>query len=179
MIVGLAGKKGSGKSSLAKMLIDKNKYYRYSFADPIKKMVRSMLDDYDIDFDSIEIDKDSFIEPCRNSYRHILQTLGTEWGRKLLCHDIWIKLMSKRLDYDHENIVIDDVRFQNEAEMIRDRGGLIIYISREYSYSIDRHESEINFIPSKNDAKIENNGNLENLYERAFSAIISHMDRRA
>ena len=48
-----------------------------------------------------------------------MQLLGTEYGRESLHTDLWVRHLIKRIEQmPHERIVVDDVRFNNEAESI-------------------------------------------------------------
>jgi CRP/FNR family transcriptional regulator len=58
-----------------------------------------------------------------------MQTLGTEWGRQCMDADIWVRAWAARAAL-LTSAVADDVRFQNEADMIRNLGGVIIRVMR-------------------------------------------------
>src|SRR5690606_16174346 len=49
--------------------------------------------------------------------------------------DVWVQNMRRRIASERERhaqtyIIIDDVRFENEAELIREMGGCVIRVSR-------------------------------------------------
>lgn len=81
--------------------------------------------------------------------RRFLQRYGTEGGRHVHGPDCWTKIAEDRLACvlaSGGRAVITDVRFDNEAEMIRDRGGLVVRISRPNNKQVNRHVSEnLNF----------------------------------
>lgn len=75
--------------------------------------------------------------------RKLLQLIGTECGRQIIHPNIWVNATFTRYrnDIDHSNgtlvengeypnWIITDVRFPNEAEAIRDRGGILIRVNR-------------------------------------------------
>jgi len=88
-------------------------------------------------------DKERIIPNLGVSARHCLQTLGTEWGRNLISDSIWIDITRHRIEESDANVfIIDDVRFDNEAEMIRDMGGEVWKLSRSGVNENDAHISE-------------------------------------
>ena len=68
---------------------------------------------------------------CGKTPRHIMQTLGTEWGRKLIGDDIWLEVMLNRIRTTRsKTIIIDDCRFENEADLVHSLGGVVVQIER-------------------------------------------------
>jgi hypothetical protein len=112
------------------------------------------------------------------TYRWLLQKLGTEAIRDNIDKDIWINsLMSEYTCKDiavhclgggisfYPNWVISDVRFLNEAKAIKDEKGIILHVTRFGNDFSDEHRSEnemYNIIP---DFCIGNNGSLDKLYD--------------
>lgn len=130
-LIGIAGKAGSGKDTLASWLENRYDFRRYSFADPIKEMIATGLgiplsDLYDRK-------KKEEINPLYGvSPRVMAQTLGTEWGRNIVCDDIWLKATMQRMQHEGTvRAVIADVRFDNEAQFIIDNGGVLVEIKRD------------------------------------------------
>lgn len=82
----------------------------------------------------------------KTSPRLILQQLGTECGRQIIHPEIWVNalfadykdtairengsILTKRPIYP--NWIITDVRFPNEADVIRKKGGIVIRVDRFY-----------------------------------------------
>lgn len=65
------------------------------------------------------------------------QLAGTEWGRNTISEDLWARLLPEH------PCVVTDVRFRNEAKLIRDRGGIIIKVERSVeSVGLEGHQSE-------------------------------------
>ncbi len=133
-IIAFTGPKQSGKSTAADYLVG-NGFKKLSFAEPIKDIVWFLLQGFNLNQDYIEqlmtTHKEVVIPELGVSARHLMQTLGTEWGGTLIHPDIWTMWMSKRLVTETSGyLVFDDVRFENEAALIRSLGGLIIHIDR-------------------------------------------------
>jgi len=139
MLLGLTGKKGCGKSSIARILRDNHGFEILSFATPIKDMLEAM-----------GIEREKLNDPCLKekelpdfgkSPRQLMQLLGTEFARDLIHPNIWIYLMEKRMG-EYKNVVIDDVRFRNEAQMIVGYDGQVIEVIRAKHLLEDGHISE-------------------------------------
>lgn len=113
--------------------------------------------------------KDSVIPGYGCSARHILQTLGTDWGRAQVSETIWLDHMQRRIEALKQKtnwlpckVVIDDVRFDNEARLIKNLDGLIIKIERGDTPS-DSHVSERGISDDLVDIVIENQGTVTDL----------------
>lgn len=176
-LIGLAGIAKSGKSTTADML---TKYYGFkqlSFAEPLKSMAQVIVDLYDPG-ESIEDVKDTFIPSLNVSYRTILQTLGTEWGRLMINKKIWLDMLIHRLFEAYHsqgchNIVITDVRFPNEVDLVDRLGGMLMYITRDSQDNIieDTHASETSLALTRvADLTLQNNGTLTQLEETVKGA---------
>lgn len=107
------------------------------------------------------------------SARHMMQTLGTEWGRQRLGQNIWVDVALRRCS-TLRRAVVTDVRFDNEAQAIRNNGGYVIEIIREGQPSgADAHASEMGVSPDLIDARVYNNSSIEELQSR----LIRQVDR--
>jgi hypothetical protein len=98
----------------------------------------------------------------------MFQMEGTEAGRNVFGGDLWIKrfMLSYNLLKHTDDIIVPDVRFDNEAEALRSLGGIIIEVRRGQaglSGSAGAHVSESGLsLPA--DYVIDNNYSLEELY---------------
>jgi len=145
MIIGLCGKKQSGKSTVAKYLTD-NGFIELSWAYPLKEIIgRELFGLNDDQLYGSEEAKEAIIPDWGFSARQILQLVGTECFRKVIRDDFWVVLGKRRLleltakKYD---IVISDCRFPNEMEAIKSVGGITVRIIRDGQISLDSHPSE-------------------------------------
>lgn len=112
-IVLLSGKQGSGKTETQKRLCEMwvQKYgraaYVVNFADIIYEMhdqVLKVLHQY---------------WPDRGLVKDgpLLQVLGTEWGRKTIDEDVWVKCLKKKVEGCQTGlVVVADCRFENEFD---------------------------------------------------------------
>lgn len=173
-IVGLLGKKRSGKDTTADFIVKKYEYKKIAIADPLKLALAGMFgfDDDQLHGDSKEkVDEYWGVTP-----RQTLQWLGTEVCRNQMCDLIpaigdkfWLKRLEKELKkYSCEKIVISDLRFQNEVDLVHTLGGTVIKLVRQSRTCVqDTHVSEIEIDVVKNyNNIIENNGSLSDLYEQ-------------
>jgi hypothetical protein len=160
----------SGKSTLAEHLTQHRGYELVKFAGPLKDMLRCLLFDHcGIDHATTEryVDgdlKEQFVPEIGVTTRHLMQTLGTEWGRDHVRSDLWVHLARQsvmRHIAAGKRVVIDDMRFQNEWMMVRDLGGQVVRIERGDAPAQDfGHASEggLNNVPM---TLLRNDGSLD------------------
>ena len=135
-LIGITGYKRSGKDTAGEVMASILGCQRIAFADPIKDAVRAILRAQGVEEATIEecIDGDLKEAPCPylqdKSPRYVMQTLGTEWGRETLGDAIWVKAALNRAANSDVGTIITDVRFPNEAEAIREAGGVVVRVSR-------------------------------------------------
>lgn len=144
LLVGLSGKKQSGKSTLARYLEEKHAFFEYGWADPLKQIIG--MDLMGLTADQVygsNKDKET-VDPFWNkSPRHLLQIIGTECFRKQVDPDFWVKVGVRQFNnFRDRNIVVPDCRFPNEIEAIQKEGGIVIRVVREDWTVKDEHESE-------------------------------------
>jgi energy-coupling factor transporter ATP-binding protein EcfA2 len=122
-VIGIAGPSGSGKTTLAERLQERIALdsARMSLADPIRGMLRSL----GLTAAELTTGKNT-ANRFGHTARYMLQTLGTEWGRQQIAPDLWVTVLAERVAACHAPIVlVDDVRFGNEAAWVRSHGNLI------------------------------------------------------
>lgn len=115
--------------------------------------------------------------------RKILQLLGTECGREIIHPKIWVNALFTDYKPSIDHWIITDVRFPNEIDAIRERGGIIIRVNRKHGYvtpegiwkemPINYHESETALDNYRFDYAIDNNGSIEQL-EKKVKEIYKH-----
>ena len=145
LLSGLTGRANAGKSTVAHMLAEYG-FHQESLADPILNMLSALLAHANAS-PAWATERSLKEQPTTLgfSYRHLAQTLGTEWGRGL-APDFWLRVLQQRLDSPElrdDNVVIPDVRFPNEAEFITARGGVVVRVLRDQAYQVRPHASEI------------------------------------
>jgi hypothetical protein len=109
------------------------------------------------------------------SYRVAAQTLGTEWGRTL-SPTIWIDAARDRLAKRAAlglSTYVPDVRFENEADVIRELGGVMWHVERPGIEPVAAHASEAGVTFRDGDTLIQNDAGLPNLQWRVVTALRS------
>lgn len=159
---------GCGKTTVANLLIE---HRRVSFAAPLKGAVSNMLCDLGLPGFYAYEDKEAIIPEIGVSARHMMQTLGTEWGRACIHPDFWVMIArakTQRIMNDGGSVVVDDMRFPNEVAMIRDLGGELWRIDRPGVTYDGSHESEGRLEDITPDRVIVNDGTIAQLKEKIY-----------
>mgnify|MGYP001586797624 CR=1 FL=1 len=162
-LIGIAGKAGSGKDTVAGYLCNAYGFVRYGLADPIKQMLEVL----GVTPECWQPEhKEQPIGPFGKSPRRMAQTLGTEWGRHLIHPDIWLLMADRFIDSAQHSVVISDVRFENEAAWIRARGGQVWHLQRPSATAVEAHTSEVGVSFRAGDGVLINDGSLSSLFQR-------------
>ena len=124
--------------------------------------------------------------------RWVLQYWGTEVCRKGFHDDIWIASLENKLRNSKDHVVISDCRFPNEIFSIKNAGGKIVWVRRGmlpewYSQAIEAnngsniainelkrlkiHASETAWVGTEFDHVVENNGTIDDLYNKIKSIV--------
>ena len=177
-LIGLCGLAGSGKSTAADYLVRQHHFCRLSYAAPIKKMLLTLLTESGVGpITAKEMVYGNLKETphaalAGHSPRHALQTLGTEWGRDCMAQDFWRRLLLDKVHTLHKggfSVVVDDVRFENEVQGLKEEGFTIIAVQRPGT-SQGSHSSETQSLDA--DAVLINDGSLEMLYGTLDSILV-------
>ena len=132
MLVGLCGSAGVGKTTIAQILQSDKNFKVLSFAGALKQSLSVLTGITPKHFTQIEL-KEKQIPGLNDSPRTLMQKFGTEFVRNMVHPDFWVWRMQNSVSkYSHRNIIIDDVRFNNEAKYIRRNGGIVIHLERDY-----------------------------------------------
>jgi len=176
ILIGLHGKAGTGKDTIADYLADQYCLERIAFAKPIKDAACAMFGLTPDRFEDRSL-KEMVIPEIGKSPRQIAQLLGTEFGRQHLGDDIWIRVAKMRLDAWREDVleqtfhplcgaVVTDVRYENEAAWVRSEGGVIWHVRRPGIEPVSAHTSENGIAVLPGDMVIDNIGTIDDLYDK-------------
>jgi len=201
MIIGICGLIGSGKGTVADILVQEG-FKKVSFADKLKDGVatvfgwdRNMLEGDNAKSRKWREERDLFwsnetgrlITP-----RIVLQEFGTDCMRDGFDNGIWVSLLKKQMLENPGDYVIPDVRFRNEQNMLRKIGGEVWWVQRgdlpewwevaildnatgsDTMTNYDIHSSEYKWADTddKFDSIIYNNSTINSLKHQ----VLSHLD---
>jgi hypothetical protein len=164
IIIGLSGRKRSGKDTVCEII---QRVFtgarRFAFADALK---RELSEATDTPVHVIEQEKDRF--------RLGLQWWGTEF-RRHQSDTYWVDQLMESLRmaeaHDCPVAIVTDCRFQNEADAIRSMGGKVLRIERATSPSQDCHASETSMDKYAFDGVIYNHGTINDLEDAVCVAL--------
>jgi len=159
LLIGFAGPKFCGKTTSAESI--KNNPAILSFAAPMKKCLMDLFEFTNEQMYTYE-GKEAIDPRYGVSPRTVMQQFGTEFVRKTV-PDLWCILMRKAIEgcAIYKIVVIDDIRFENEAALIRDMGGTVVHIRGRGEPG--EHESEKQIDVWNRDIILNNCGSLEKL----------------
>ena len=138
-IIGLCGPMGVGKSTYARKIAEEQDGVIYSFADTLKEMLAVLVGRH-----PVYENKSHPIEWLGGvTGRSLLQSLGTEWGRNMVGSDLWVRALEQKFQSSYAPLrLIDDLRFENEAHMVRRLGGEVWLVKRDGVEYTNEHSSE-------------------------------------
>lgn len=163
-IIGIAGKKRSGKDTAARALVAQLGFRQIAFADPLKALAASFLG---LPVEAVRDDafKDnvvfadlrrirmganmSRVDLSHRTGREVLQRLGTA-ARETFGRNFWVERAMESVRVS-EDVVFSDVRYWSELYAIEMAGGLVIRLNRtDGAEASDMHPSE-NELPDAGD----------------------------
>lgn len=162
-LIGITGLKKSGKTTFAQFLeaaLLPRETKIISFADALKDEVAT----------ACGVTR-PYLEDHKDTFRTILQWWGTEFRRDMCHKEYWTsRLVQKAVQLKHkgcEFVLIPDTRFHNEADVIRNVGGVLIRVTRNLTEAVDNHPSEREQLEIKVDETVINNKGLAELKQAA------------
>jgi len=170
LLIGLTGKAGVGKDTAGHYFNRNHGFELYALSWPIKAGIEAM---FNLSSDVWTREhKETPIPWLGKSPRELAQTLGTEWGRKLVRQDVWVRTMLHRwstvLTMEPPRMCVMDVRFDDEAEAIKHHSGWIIRIVRPGVLPVANHASEAGIDDKYVDLTILNGGTPRDLEDSVY-----------
>lgn len=189
-LIGVMGKKRHGKDTFAARLTSTHAYTRLAFADPMRDALYRLDPLIRLEQDetgplglalsaggtlrrlSFLVDAYGWEETkAIREVRRLLQEYGT--GLRDATHpDVWVEATLRKAEPILGPVVITDVRFPNEVDAVRDRGGLLVYVvNPTVPDTNDPHPSENAVDRSDADVIVWNGGTIEDLHREADTII--------
>ena len=169
------GKSKSGKSTMSDYLKHKYGFKVYSLGDYVKYFTHDIAKIF-VQTDNVGLPdiKDFFDVNTKDKYRKYFQLFGTDLCQKWFGKEVWCECLYKDLIKRNElnnytSIIIDDCRFQHEYDYFVKLGFIPIKIERcveNSNKSISNHVSETESEEIPYDILIENNGDINDLYDK-------------
>lgn len=170
--LGLSGRAQAGKDTVADILTQRYGFRRYALADPLREMALDI--DPPIAWNVVLNEPVRLADAVRKlgwevvkrSYpeaRRFLQRLGTEGVRDHVGQDYWTNLGQQHIERSNQPVVITDVRFPEERDMVRRKGGLWVWIERPGENPAAGHQSEGALDPEQADLVVVNDGSIDEL----------------
>ena len=177
MLVGILAKKRHGKDTTADYLVENKGFTKTALADPLKDICRILFDfNNEQMFGSLKEEVDV---KWRISPRSAFQFVGTELirnhmgellpevGDEFWVHHLRNRFINAQTKNPDIRMVVCDVRFQNEVDMIHSLGGIVIKVVRPDIESSDNHSSEIGIDDIDDwDHQLINSGTKDQLYSK-------------
>jgi hypothetical protein len=185
-IIGLVGKKQSGKDTTCKLLremcVDR-RVVRLAFADALKLEVCSLIEKanpspgFEGSFRDESIEWMDKLKLDLPEFRKVLQDYGTRM-RQIHGNDYWVKQTAAQIEHNVSQIkptiiVITDCRYANEAAWINSQGGVLWRIRRPDvdKENTDTHSSETELESISPDRVFYNSGDIKQLAGTIYLSI--------
>lgn len=173
-LIGIAGAAGAGKDTAAQVLVAEG-WVRESFADRMRQAILALDPwvDSPRGYFRLSLGVEALgWDAAKRDYpeiRRLLQKFGTEAGRDIHGTDCWVDLVLTPWlrAAEQPDLVITDVRFENEARAVREAGGAIVQIRRPGLAAIaGGHPSEAGFPQDLISWVVYNDGDVEYLHDQ-------------
>lgn len=182
MIIGLMGPKGSGKDTIADVLVSRHGFTKIAFADTLRRVASILYDIPEQEFTNRHLkDKCHPNLPPFLTRRDIVIQLSKVI--KSLDPLVFTSNMSRKLE-NSTNWVIPDVRFPHEVDYLERLNANLLYVYRTSAESnleeerrqgiLDESES---YYPQYMNRfiRVSNDGDLANTNPEAYARLISDM----
>ena len=186
-LVGITGYKRHGKDTVGDYLVNFHGYRKIAFADSLKTALSAV---FKFNHDQLYGDLKETVDPFWNiTPREAMQKIGTDLMRNLFRDDIWVKCLEREIveiwkKDPSAKLIIPDVRFPNELEMVKRLGGCMVRVTRptleptlspeqntpEQNASAipEQHSSESHISSFVVDYDVTNNGTIDDLYVNLY-----------
>jgi hypothetical protein len=176
-LIGFNGGMGSGKSTAIEFLkaqYPDQEIVNVKFAGPLYEIQEFIYKR----IESVYKRPPTFVKD-----RKLLQWIGTDWGRDTISQNLWVDIWRAEVNDALKRgclVVCDDVRFDNEAALVRAMGGRVIQLQCNKTHEridtaagIVNHKSEAGIAVEFIDAVVLNDGTLED-FKVSLTEVFNH-----
>lgn len=158
ILLGISGKRGAGKDLLASYFVNKYGFLKVSFAEELKRQVREHFN-LTTEHTDGALKEVMLADYLKGKYHDSMGNLVIEYWtpRDIMVaygqffrqfdRDWWIKQAFKKIEgfevmaergvaTNYARFVISDLRFKNEAEAIKEKGGIVVRLERKPELNI-------------------------------------------
>lgn len=188
-LIGLIGKKRTGKDTFAERLVQEHGYTRVALADPLREAALALdpiVGTFPLNVEGLVRTREWRLSDAVETLgwekakdfipevRRTLQRLGTE-SIRAIDDRFWIDAAFRKIDAlreDGKPVVVTDVRYPNEGDAIRAANGYLVRIVRDLPSDGDAHASEKAMDDYREHLFVGNNGSVEDLWHLADSVAV-------
>lgn len=168
LLIGLTGPAGCGKDTIAERLLTMHGFTPTAFATPLRA---AAAEAFGIDYwDFLEREKKDVVHEFWGiTPRQMLQRMGTDAMRGTFGDEFWTRrwMLTYREGVRTDNVVVTDVRFENEAKLLRNLGGVIVHVSRPNLPNLEGdHVSGQGIAFKDGDLRLANDHDMKGLFEK-------------
>ncbi len=170
MLIGLSGLPRVGKDTIADYLEERYGFSTTAFALPLKAATQALFD-----LPPSVAFSDTVKDVPLKQWGHSPRELWCDVADALKEHfgpDFFVSLTETKIRgwlNAGEDVVVSDVRYEGEATMIRNLGGVVVHVTREEAPKlagrIAAHSSNLGIRQHVGDLFIKNDGNLDDLMD--------------
>ena len=181
-IIGIMGVKRSGKDTVSDYFVQNLGFIQYAFGDPLKIALQSLFMFTDKQLWGEEIDKEAVDERWGISPRRMMEIVGTDLfqfdihkhlreGELPVGRGLWVNRFNFwREDLLNINpsakIIVSDIRFEHEANRVKELGGQIWKVIRPSIKSVSTAKAETELEKIRPDKILINDSTKEDLYNK-------------
>lgn len=170
-IIALCGLRRCGKDTVARYLQDKYNYEHIKISCKLKQMMKLLFDFSDEQLESNQ--KEEMDPRWGTSPRKLMQYFGTEVMQYHLQNVVpgigrnyFVNAIASDLNQRPRHVVVSDLRFMHEYDVLRNHGRLIVVEVVRDSCCKDDHASENEFQNIPRNIVLTNNASLQELYDQ-------------
>lgn len=166
--IGLLGRSRTGKDTAANILSNVLGYPIIRLAAPIKDACHAL---FDLPHDCMEHGGKEMVDVRYGKTPRELMVWLTASMQRDFPREFFFTRLVTSIPPDARGIIVPDVRYRHDVDMIRNRGGMIIKIARADAPVRHAHEDGVDALTG--DEVLENNGTMEAFEKRVMARAVA------